>query len=226
MLSVAFGQAKYYTDNLRENILRGIRQKIRRGELSAKAPLGYFNEPRLRTIEPDKKTFNKVKEVLRAFATREFTLTKIQSKMFSLGLVGKDGKLPHLSTIQKILTNPFYYGHFRYRGEIHQGSHKPMISKKLFDKIQEALILNGKPRKKRGPKNFQFLNFAVCGECGYSITAERKIKNNEKVEVDSVVLGSYEKKPTEIELYVRNFAYRSIFATKIFRKIRLFVFKK
>ena len=69
MLSVAFGQAKYYTDNLRENILRGIRQKIRRGELSAKAPLGYLNEPRLRTIEPDRKTFNKVKEVLRAFAT-------------------------------------------------------------------------------------------------------------------------------------------------------------
>ena len=178
MLSVAFGQAKYYTDNLRENILRGIRQKIRRGELSAKAPLGYFNEPRLRTIEPDKKTFNKVKEILRAFATGEYTLTKIQSKMFSLGLVGKDGKLPHLSTIQKILTNPFYYGHFRYRGEVHQGSHKPMISKKLFDQIQEALILNGKPRKKRGPKNFQFLNFAVCGECGYSITAERKIKKS------------------------------------------------
>ena len=88
MLSVAFGQAKYYTDNLRENILRGIRQKIRRGELSAKAPLGYFNEPRLRTIEPNKKTFNKVKEVLRAFATGEYTLTKIKSKMFSLGLVG------------------------------------------------------------------------------------------------------------------------------------------
>ena len=85
MLSIAFGQAKYYTDNLRENILRGIRQKIRRGELSAKAPLGYFNEPRLRTIEPDKKTFNKVKEILRTFATGEYTLTKIRSKMFSLG---------------------------------------------------------------------------------------------------------------------------------------------
>ena len=31
MFSVAFGQAKYYTDNLRENIWQGIRQKIRRG---------------------------------------------------------------------------------------------------------------------------------------------------------------------------------------------------
>ncbi|MEK7647320.1 MAG: recombinase family protein [Patescibacteria group bacterium] len=181
MLSVAFGQAKYYTDNLRENILRGIRQKIRRGELSAKAPLGYFNEPRLRTIEPDKKTFGKVKESLEAFASGQYTLTRIRDKMFSLGLVGKGGKPLHLSSIFNILTNPFYYGHFRYRGEVHEGTHKPMISKKLFDRIQEALIANGKPRKKRGDKNFHFLGFAICGECGYAITAERKIKRNGKI---------------------------------------------
>ena len=179
MLSVAFGQAKYYTDNLRENILRGIRQKIRRGELSAKAPLGYFNEPRLRTIEPDKKTFNKVKECLGAFATGQFTLTTIQHKMFSLGLVGsRSGKPLALASVEHILKNPFYYGHFQYRGEVHQGSHKPMISKKLFDKIQEALVVNGKPRKKRGEKGLLYKGFAVCGECGYAITAERKIKKS------------------------------------------------
>src|SRR3989338_7872536 len=122
MLSVAFGQAKYYPDNLRENILRGIRQKIRRCELSAKAPIGYFNEPRLRTIEPDKKTFGKVKECLEAFASGQFTLTGIKRKMFSVGLVGKTGKPLALSSIQKILTNRFYYGDFRYRGEVHAGS--------------------------------------------------------------------------------------------------------
>ena len=177
MLSVSFGQAKYYTDNLRENILRGIRQKLRRGELPAKAPLGYFNEPRLRTIEPDPKTFNKVKNILRAFATGNYTLTQIQSKMFSLGLVGNDGKPLHLSTIQGILTNPFYYGMFKYRGELYQGSHKPMILKKLFDKIQQALRDNGKPRKKR-EKKFLFLNFARCGNCGYMITAEQHIKKS------------------------------------------------
>src|SRR3989344_383000 len=181
MLSVAFGQAKYYTDNLRENILRGIRQKIRRGELSAKAPLGYFNEPRLRTIEPDRKTFGKVKECLGAFATGQFTLTGIQRKMFSVGLVGKTGKHLALASVEHILTNPFYYGHFQYRGEVHPGSHKPMISKKTFDKIQEALVANGRPRNRRGPKNFQFLNFATCGDCGYTITAERKIKKSGRV---------------------------------------------
>ena len=38
MLQVAFGQSKYYSDNLSENVKRGIRQKIRRGEGSGKAP--------------------------------------------------------------------------------------------------------------------------------------------------------------------------------------------
>ena len=115
---------------------------------------------------------------MEAFATGEYTLTKIQSKMFSLGLVGKDGKPLHLSTIQGILTNPFYYGMFLYRGELYQGSHKPMITKKLFDKIQEALKQNSRPRKKRKEKQFLFLNFARCGECGYMITAERHIKKS------------------------------------------------
>jgi DNA invertase Pin-like site-specific DNA recombinase len=117
MLSVAFGQAKYYTDNLRENILRGIRQKIRRGELSAKAPLGYFNEPKLRTIEPDKNTFKKTKESLEAFAVGKYTISRIRDKMFSIGLTNSQGKPLHLSTVSDILTNPFYYGDFKYRGE-------------------------------------------------------------------------------------------------------------
>ena len=178
MLSVAFGQAKYYVDNLRENILRGIRQKIRRGELSAKAPIGYLNEPRLRTIVPDPKKYSKVKKILELFAEGNDTLTSISAKMFSLGLRNKVGKPIHLSTLAKILTNPFYYGNFIYRGELHEGSHKPMITKICFDHIQEAKRDNGKPRKDRNKKPFLFLGFARCGECGYTITAERHIKKS------------------------------------------------
>ena len=37
------------------------------------------------------------------------------------------------------------------------------------------------PAKSEGDKNFQFLGFATCGECGYAITAERKIKRNGKI---------------------------------------------
>jgi DNA invertase Pin-like site-specific DNA recombinase len=40
MLSIAFGQSKYYVDNLSENTKRGLRQKVRRGEYPSRAPLG------------------------------------------------------------------------------------------------------------------------------------------------------------------------------------------
>ncbi|MEF8847187.1 MAG: recombinase family protein [Candidatus Paceibacterota bacterium] len=177
MLSVAFGQAKYYSDNLRENILRGIRQKLRKGEFPGKAPLGYVNDPDSRTIKPDPNTFDKIKESLEAFATGNYTLSKIRDKMFSLGLTDGKGKKLNLSSVENILTNPFYYGVFKYRDELHQGSYQPMISKKLFDKIQQALEDNG--RATRGTnRDFLFTNFAKCGECGYSITAEEHIKKS------------------------------------------------
>jgi len=43
MLSIAFGQSKYYIDNLSENIKRGHRQKLRKGIWPGFAPVGYLN---------------------------------------------------------------------------------------------------------------------------------------------------------------------------------------
>lgn len=40
------------------------------------------------------------------------------------------------------------------------------------------MIDNGKPRKKQKEKDFKFLGFARCGECGYTITAERQFKKS------------------------------------------------
>ena len=41
MLQIAFGQSKYYVDNLSENIKRGIRKKLRDGVYPNKPPIGY-----------------------------------------------------------------------------------------------------------------------------------------------------------------------------------------
>src|SRR3989339_2077108 len=38
MLSIAFGQSKYYIDNLSENVKRGLRQKLRNGVWPHNAP--------------------------------------------------------------------------------------------------------------------------------------------------------------------------------------------
>jgi len=55
MLSIAFGQSKYYVDSLSENTKRGLRQKVRRGEMPGLAPIGYLNDVTTKTIVVDRK---------------------------------------------------------------------------------------------------------------------------------------------------------------------------
>jgi hypothetical protein len=113
------------------------------------------------------------------FATGQYSLTAIQRELASAGIVGNLSKKPMpLSSIGNFLRNPFYYGVFLHKGEMHQGIHAPMISKKTFDEVQAALVTVGKPRKKRGDKGFLFLNFATCGTCSHCITGERHSKKS------------------------------------------------
>lgn len=109
MMAVEFGQANQYVRDLSRDIRRGIREKVRRGIYSGKAPLGYFNEPKLRTIEPDPQTFPKMKRILERFATGEYSLTAIRREMGVAGIVGKRSNKPlPLSSIGNAFRNPFY----------------------------------------------------------------------------------------------------------------------
>jgi site-specific DNA recombinase len=180
MIAVELGMANQYVRDLSVNVRRGIREKVRRGIFSGKAPLGYYNEPKLRTIEPHPENFKKMRIILERFATGKYSLTAIQKEMTKIGFVGERSKRPlHLATISHLLRNPFFYGAFVHKGELHPGVHLPMISKKTFDHIQQVLLDLGKPQNDyRKQKGFLFLNFAQCGSCGYAITAERHIKRS------------------------------------------------
>ena len=171
MLSIAFGQSKYFVDNLRENVKRGLRQKVRRGEQSGVAITGYLNDKVNHKIIPDPERFPLVKKLFELYATGEHSLKDLRNKMTSLGLISRTGKVFTISNIQMFLKNPFYYGAFYFNGELHQGAHKPAIAKKLFDKCQEVMAQKAH-KMKRGQKEYIFRSLLKCGECGCSITSE------------------------------------------------------
>ena len=68
MLSIAFGQSKYYIDNLSENVKRGLRQKLRNGVYPGKAPWGYSNNEKLGSIEIDPIESKVIKKAFELFA--------------------------------------------------------------------------------------------------------------------------------------------------------------
>ena len=65
----------------------------------------------------------------------------------------------------------------RYGGEIYEGKHKPIITKKLFDSVQEVMMRKSKPHSK-GLKPFLYRGFFRCGECGCFITTEQQKGHN------------------------------------------------
>ena len=75
------------------------------------------------------------------------------------------------------LKNHFYYGVFKFNNEVYQGSHEPIISKKLFDSVQQAMNNRGKKKRKR-KHEFAFSGLMRCGNCGCLITAEKQKGHN------------------------------------------------
>ena len=171
MLNIAFGQSKYFVDNLRENVKRGLRQKIRNGVWPGWAPVGYTNNPKTRGVDIDDVKVPKVKKLFEMYSTGSQTLLSLANWCEQKNLRGNLGKKIAISNVQKILTNPFYIGLMRWKGEIFEGQHEPLISKKLFDKCQEVMAKRGKAKEVR-KHNFAFLGLLKCVSCGASITAE------------------------------------------------------
>ncbi len=173
MLSIAFSQSKYYVDNLSENVKRGIRQKLRRGEWPSLAPIGYINNPRTRNIQQDPETAPLVRNAFELYVTGDHTLYSLRQTLFEIGLRSFGDKPLPVSGVQHLLQNPVYYGMMRVKGELYSGCFEPIVRKDLFDEVQRVMAGRAKKQHKR-KHEYPFIGFAHCSSCGCAITAERQ----------------------------------------------------
>ena len=181
MLNIAFGQSKYYVDNLSENIKRGHRQKLKNGLWPQMAPLGYLNNKVTKMVYVDENKAPLLKKAFELYATGKYSLKELRKIINNFGLLGTKGKMLSVSNFQYLLQNPFYHGLIRYNGEYFEGKHEPIISKKLFDQVQEVMKQKSKLKQKDDKmKYFLYRGFFHCAECGFAITADKKIKKSGK----------------------------------------------
>lgn len=90
------------------------------------------------------------------------------------GFTTRRGKPVTLSQIYLMLNNPFYYGDFEFGGKIYKGTHEPLISKELFEKVRKQQVV---PQKSKwGSKDFPFRRFLTCASCGSTVVGEEKFK--------------------------------------------------
>jgi site-specific DNA recombinase len=169
--------AKNYIDNLSEEIKKGMNEKAEQGLWPSFAPLGYTNVESngKRTIAPDPVLAPVIRQLFEWYATGVHSLFEISQKIHEEGLTYRktEARLPK-SVVHKILKNPIYYGNFFWAGKEHRGTHEPIISKELYDRVQEVMVEKGNRRTRQQKHNWAFQGLLTCGHCGCALTAELK----------------------------------------------------
>ncbi len=174
MLNLAFGQSKYYVDNLSENIRRGFRTKARKGIWPNGAHLGYQTDPITKVMKLDSARAPLIRRAFEMYSTGNYSFKEVLEFFVANRFDSRRGvgKLS-LANIQYILTNPIYYGLVRWEGEDFEGVHEPLITKDLFDRVQQMMVVrsSGTAKKRRNLKPILFRGVFKCGTCGAGVTA-------------------------------------------------------
>lgn len=123
------------------------------------------------------------------YARGDKRLDEIADFLFAHGLHTKRGKKttgnkPHSRTrVARMLANPFYYGHFRYLGEIHEGKHKGIISSRSSYLTKcKRFWSNAANRSEKTNEPLPLCGLVYCS-CGMMFTAETRIKRQKNSNV-------------------------------------------
>jgi site-specific DNA recombinase len=183
LLMILGSQAKLENDNKVLNVKRGLRARCEMGLWPCTAPTGYLNstsKEKSCVVEIDPHRAPTIKKMFEKVAYENMSGRRLHAWLkdeikFRL----KSGKPLTISNIYITLRNPFYYGSFEYPksgGQWYIGKHTPIISKELYDLVQEKMA-NYSARGET--KEFAFTKLMTCGLCGSGITADEKFKKQQ-----------------------------------------------
>lgn len=185
-------QAKLENDNKMVNVKRGLRARVEMGLWPSVAPTGYLNHPdRKKKCEViiDELRSSVIKQMFEKVAYDGWSGRKLFLWLHDdIRFRTKSGKPLTLSNVYIILKSTFYYGEFEYpkgSGNWYKGKHEPIITKELYNLVQEK-ITNDHITKSEG-KEFAFTKLITCGLCGSGITADEKFKKQKNGNVHRYV---------------------------------------
>lgn len=182
LFSVEAGSANQYIRDLSLSTKRGMQSKAEKGHKPGIPPIGYLNDRIDKKIINDPDRFDSVRLLWDKFLTGTYSIADIARfanddlHLLSPARKKVGGTPVSYATICNMFRNPFYTGVLEYKNMIYPGMHSAMITQDEFEKVQTLINPKHSSRQKNNELIFQFKNLFKCGECGYSITAEKKYK--------------------------------------------------
>jgi DNA invertase Pin-like site-specific DNA recombinase len=164
--SLLEGYAEFYSAELSEKILRGMKENALKCKYNGGAmPLGYTSDSD-QHYQIDPLTAPIVREIFERYADGE-TIKEIITSLNERGLRTNLGKPFNNNSLHAMLKNRHYLGEYKYRDIVTPNAFPAIISKELFDRVQIRIEKNKRaPARKKAYVDYLLTTKLFCGECG------------------------------------------------------------
>ena len=170
--------AEFYSRNLATEVIKGMTQKATTGGTVGKAPIGYLNirtrdelGRELRTVELDPERAPLVEWAYKAYASGEWTVSQLHEELSARGLTSlpspkRPAKPLAVSSVHRMLTNPYYKGDVVYRGIPYKGSQEPLVPAEVWYQVQSVLTAHKTAGEATQVHDHYLKGSVYCGACG------------------------------------------------------------
>lgn len=164
--------AKQYLNRLKEDATNSALHMLRNGLLPGRAPYGYRNitqEGKKKWVVVEPFEAKVVEKMYEWYGLDSYSMLEVRRKLreefvlnFSKGF------------IDFILKNPFYCGVMLYDGKEYPHCYDSIITKELYDRVQQKKASARKKHFKYAGLPFIYRGLIRCADCGCVITPEKK----------------------------------------------------
>lgn len=163
--SLLEGMAEYYSAELAEKVLRGMKENAYNCKFNGGTiPYGYYVDDE-KHLQIESKTAMIVREVFELY-DNGMTMKEITDTLNRKGLRNRKGNPFTISVVSKMLTNRRYIGEYKFKEIVVEDGIPAIISKNLFESVNKKLEANRKkPARKKSPDEYLLTTKLYCGKC-------------------------------------------------------------
>ena len=155
---------EYYSADLREKTIRGMRQSAMKAQSTGHIPIGYKVVDKKLVIDEETRIIPET--AFRMYAEGE-RLTAIAEHLNALGYRNRRGKPFTVNSFYAMFANEKYIGKYKYQDIEIDGGVPQMIPNEVFETVRHKLEENRKRAAKNSAKADYYLSGKLfCGYCG------------------------------------------------------------
>lgn len=166
--------AQWTSQNISWEVKKGLKEAVERGRFPGVAPLGYLNDKKTKLLTIDHTRAKFVKQAFDLYATGKYGYEALAVLLNERGFRARGGTPVGRRTIEHILGNPIYYGLIKTAYGTAQASFPTLISKKLFDDVQEKIQERNHYADRTRKHIYPLSGYIRCGHCGSAMVGQLK----------------------------------------------------